>query len=1526
MLYIKFPVQYCQANQNLLKIVEGICMFKKHKKLISLATVFCFLFNVMVIYPQLAFASAKKDAPDQVIEKQELVSERTAYSKRYANPDGTITEEIYSTPIHYRGTQGNWLSIDNNLAPVPDNNFEFANKDNKVKFLFGKNTRSQSLVRFQAKNKWVDFRPVAASVYGTEIQQDNDVVNDVYGTIAEDTITYPNIFNNTSIAYKSCSQSLKESIILQQPTFNYFSFEIKLHKLNLLRSETGQLLLTDPESDATVAYFVTPYMQDDKGATSQAVSLSLREENDKTYMDLLADSSWLSSQERVFPVVIDPTIVLYDELDDTYVSSANPNTGYAGSNYLYAGNKAGFGTTRSFMSFILPSLPSSARIDQAYISVYQYLRSPPATTLNVYPQTQPWSSWSTRTWNTQPSVGSLAGTTTGNSTGYWNITITDLVKDWYNGVLANYGISLRLDNETQTALEFYSKEQGSNVPKLTITYTVDPIGQENFWTFSQDGVNMASGNLAFQKTDVSIPGRGEWTEFTRTYNSRSSYSGLTGYGWTSNWEIRLKVPPNGYGPITLVDADGTEHIFARRTDGNYTPPDGVYLQLVKNTDNTYTITGTDGTKNNFTSTGKLFSIVDTNGNTLSLNYDTNGQLQSVADASGRSTALTYHSGGKLWKMTDMANRVVEFGYDVNGNLTLVTDQAGKQTTYSYDSNHNLTAVTDPKGNKVNYNHDPTGDKVASSSKIITINGVPQTGTTTFQYFSGPRTTVTDAKGHVVTYDYNAYCNVTNISEDPSGLNHRTTYEYDTDNNLSRITDANTNAGINTGTYDYTWDTSGSLLTETNPLSQQSGYTYDSRNNLVLTTDPNNNSISFSYDAKNNNTEITDPYRQTAATWYDLYGNTTSQTNVLPANSNILVNQSFERDANADNWPDDWNKVTEPGKNATFGWSTVALSGARSVSIVNPTGWAYVATAQLYPIDSAKSYVLSTYVKADNLTSSAKLKVDACNSSGSALGQLESEPLSGTHDWTRLAIFITSDKLPAGTTQLKVNLGIYGSATGTAYFDDVQLEEVASLTTYSLVENSGFEKYTGNLPHNWSGGNLGAYDTVTTSNFYAGTASFKFQGASGVNKYLKHRVSLSGNQNSSYTVSGWSKAESASSSGGSYALEARVNYTDGTIGYFTNHVTKGTHDWEHIVATVQPVKAFNSIDIYCLYYNQAGYAYFDAIRFQEGKSITTFEYDSNKNYLTRSTNPLGYQANSSYDPVGNVTSVTDARNYTTTYSYNALNRLQSVTDPNNKVTAYGYDDNGNLASVTDANNHTTNYQHNEFDLLKSATDPLNRATSYGYDLVGNLSKILYPNGNAVEYGYNSVNRQVSISENSTQKWSFQYDPNGNRTRMTDIINSRDTTSTYNSANQLSLVSYPRGNQVSYNYDQAGNITGLMTTINSNNYTHNFTYDKLNQNIKVSSPNSTVEYLFDENGNIARVRKGNGSYAIQQYNSNGKIILLRNYAPNGNILSGFSYSYDANGNCTSIVYTRRNHPVPVRRPKPAHQGKLSGRESH
>ncbi|GAB6153977.1 hypothetical protein JCM17380_27270 [Desulfosporosinus burensis] len=549
-------------------------------------------------------------------------------------------------------------------------------------------------------------------------------------------------------------------------------------------------------------------------------------------------------------------------------------------------------------------------------------------------------------------------------------------------------------------------------------------------------------------------------------------AGIFGYSWFSNLETRLV--DAGTGPITLVDGDNTRHIFGEIAGGGYVAAGGIYLTLVKNGDATYTITQADGTKVNYNTSGKVASIVDT----TSFTYDGNGKLTTIQDASGRTTSLVYGTNGYVSSITDPANRTVAYEYDVNGNLTKVTDTAGKFTTYGYDATHNLTGITNPRNITTTVGYGAS-DRVANVNRPITIDGVSTTSTTNYVFdITNKVTTVTDGEGRRVDYTYNANGNIVQVTENPLDAQNKaiTTFDYDNNNNLTQVKDPNTNKISGTSAYIYTYDANGNITEVQLPENQRASNTYDTNNNLISATDYNRNTSSSSYDTKNNKTEATDPNLQTSATRYAANGNLLNYTNTMSAADNLIPNSGFELDNDANNWPDNWTKSTEPNKTATYAWSTTAKLGQKSVSVSNPTGWAIVGT-DLFPYTAGDKYVISGYVKTVATTNTAVVKLAFYDANNVWIDQQTAYQLKGTNDWTRVQAVI--DSVPANTAKIQLTVGL-NAGSGTAYFDGIQLEKGTTLSAYNLIDNSSLERDANadNLPDNWTtSGNLSVNDKM-----------------------------------------------------------------------------------------------------------------------------------------------------------------------------------------------------------------------------------------------------------------------------------------------------------------------------------------------------------------------------------------------------------------------------------------------------------------
>ncbi|MBM7616442.1 DNRLRE domain-containing protein [Alkaliphilus hydrothermalis] len=1482
-------------------------------KSISLILVFMMLFNLAgITYVDASATNERRSFHGQAKEKiqakigelpntppserMELTSKRTRYSTRYINPDGSFTEEIFLEPTYYQDpTTKEYKKINNRLNASARKSGKLENKSNDFNAFFSNASGTNELLSVEKNGRTIDFIPVGAKK--------------VNGKTTNNEILYQGIYSNVDFRYELQGSKVKEDIILHQYTGqNVFSFELKLKGYTVAQGEDGIIYFTNNKGEKEW-YFEPPFMLDANEKYSDDVKFTLRQEGGKTFVDVVAGVDFLENPDTKYPVIIDPTINNWDIMMDTFISNWYPSSSFSGATRFYTGYDSGYyGTMRSMVKFFLPSLPSDAHITSANFNAYQNGTNTDTVTVDLHRVTSDWTN--SVTWNTQPTIKSTAesGVTSNASGQYWQFYITQLVKDWYYGTQPNYGVMLKQSNETSNFRRFTSIESGSYTPRLTIDYTVEPIGQEDFWGYSKDGVNIASGNLVLQQGDLSIPGRGIPVGLTRTFNSRKNHvTGIFGNGWRSNYEAIIV--DTGSGPITLVDGDSTRHIFGQKIGGGYAPAGGIYLDLVKNADGTYTITQMDGTKINFNTSGKITTMVDTNNNTTTLNYSS-GRLVSVTDASDRITSLAYNANGFVSSVTDPANRVIQYQYDTEGNLTKVIDPEAKAITMAYGTDKSLTTVTDQRGVATTIGYD-TSNRVASISSPITIDGVATTSTTTYNYVSSTTTTMVDGEGRRIDYEYNSNKNMVQMTENPldSATMAVTTFVYDDNNNLVQITDANNNKKTEgKKSYVYQYDANGNVISVQLPEGQKSEFFFDDKNNQISESDPEGNISRSQYDDSNNQTASVDAAIQSTASRYFANGNQQYSFKNITSADNLNQNSSFELDADLNNQPDHWTNAVESGKTATFDWSSVSKYGNKSISISNPTGWAVV-SSDLIPYETGKNYVFSGNVKTDNTVGHATIKVDFFNDQGNWLGQKIANSITGTHDWTRLQAVV--DEVPVGTTQMKLVVSL-AAGTGTAYFDGVQIEKGSIASNYNLLENSGFERDSNNdgIPNQWTtSGNFTTNDKiytkadVTDENVLEGQHSFKITGESGKNKFIRQRINLSGGPNTKLTLSGWSRQVGANPNGGNYLMQVAINHTDGTVDWNNaNDFSKTETEWQHVAASVNvnATKNFSSIDVYYYYYNQTGTAYFDGTRLEVGDSVTSYNYDTRGNYTTSVKDGLGNTVSFGYDDGGNKTSITDGKLKTTYFAYDKRNLLTRVTDTKGGITSYSYDNAGNRTTITDARSKVTNYEFNEFNQISKIINPLNQVTRLEYDKNGNQTKLIYPKGDTISSSYNALNRLDKILYNGVQRFGYTYDANGNVTGITDTVPSKNQTITYDDNARLTKVETGTNNSIQYNYDLNSNITSLVKTAGATSITTGYSYNQLNQMVQLTRNGSNLaRFVYDEEGNIITTNRQNDSSTTSLFDEANRLKNITNFSRTGGILNRFTYSYDANGNRTNVV---------------------------
>jgi len=376
-------------------------------------------------------------------------------------------------------------------------------------------------------------------------------------------------------------------------------------------------------------------------------------------------------------------------------------------------------------------------------------------------------------------------------------------------------------------------------------------------------VNAATGNLILQFNDEQLSGLGQDLSHLRTYNSQGVIADDDADGW--RWQGERKVVLSGSrntagSTVTRTLGDGHQTVYA--WDGAaYTSSegDGANDSLIWNASSSRWV-WTDGSTRTveqyLDSTGRLASVTDAEGTSISYSYDALGRLASVKDSSGQELVLNYNVAGKLERLDTRTTtggaltRQVYYTYDTTGRLKTVstdltpagnsiTDGKVYTTTYAYDgTSQRIASISQSDGTSVAY----TYQLVGSDYRVASV--VDASGTSTFTYdLANRRTDVTNSLGQ------------------------QWSYFYDTANQLTQVlTPAVDGQRLSTS---YTYDTAGNVTSMTDGRGQTLNYGYDGNGNRVLERDALGNTLTRQFSASNqllNESRYTTPASFSEGVW------------------------------------------------------------------------------------------------------------------------------------------------------------------------------------------------------------------------------------------------------------------------------------------------------------------------------------------------------------------------------------------------------------------------------------------------------------------------------------------------------------------------------------------------------------------------------------------------------------------------------------------------------------------------------------
>ncbi|PGE85259.1 wall-associated protein [Bacillus pseudomycoides] len=1073
---------------------------------------------------------------------------------------------------------------------------------------------------------------------------------------------------------------------------------------------------------------------------------------------------------------------------------------------------------------------------------------------------------------------------------------------------------------TVSAYSSTSFPEGKMSEDATFQFTdaTQPLGVEDFWSTIEvigGKVTTFNGNFVMDETDFKLTGQGPDVVVDRTYNSQDTGKGLFGKGWFSSLEVNIKEASNG--DLLYTTGDKNTYRFRKVGENQYEAPTGIYLTVTKKSDGNYTVTDKDKNIIEFHKEGHLLSEKDSYNNTVQYKYE-NNKLVEVVDPSNRTIRFSYNQDGYMEEAVGPENRKVTFTYS-DGYLTMSTTPEGRKYRYGYE-NGKLTSIKDPKHTDEKPYQTIFGYE---NDKLVKITD-PVGKVTSLSYSPETREAIeTNPKGKKTSYTYNEAGNPAKQIVDIDNLKLMTEYTYRGNNLEKTITPKKQEESIK-------YDGNGNVTSVTDAMGTETAE-YNKNNDVVKVTDNENRTTTVAYKEANTAVSETDMASLTASvTHYDKYGNPIETSKSIGTGANLLQNPNFED--SLDKWTlFTYNDEAKMDK-GTFG----ALGGLGGVSSLKLTSkstsaeWGYVGAIQEVTLEPNKTYTLSGMMKTDALQKAdAFYNVQLFNANGQPLGDKNEwhsnrySNLQGTKDWTnRQLTFKTTNETRKAKIYLEVE-HTNASASGTVWFDKLQLEEGEVSSSFNPVTNSSFEDnksdgsitdWESNCPQNCTNNN------IRSEGFHGQDAIFLDRPTTDATNhgYLNKIVLNQKTDAKPITITAMSKSEGVENSkkekfSPDYSIWANVTYEDGSEKSFQGMFPTGTNDWNRSAVLLnfdnKPIKELNFSVVFRG--DNTGKVWFDDVRLIEGNVLTKNKYDAYGNVDT-TYDEEGRTTSFTYDMIGNKKTETDENGNTKSFDYNLDNQLKKITLKNGTSVDYKYDTNGNTTEklvTADGKLQVHTFDYDQDNKLKKFKDALQREINHEYDENGNKLKTTMPNGHILGWTYDTADRLVGVTRNDKEAFSFELDAHGQETKVKDYVNGIERGKEYDDADRIKKMTDSRGGNVDWTYHDKTNsksekLKEIKLQHGSHQSTISYEYNHLDQNKTVTEGTNAFRFDYDDHGNVRTYTAGNGSGSTFNYDQTGKVSDLvvgtKPYGEkSGETILFERYKYDKTGNRTEIA---------------------------
>ena len=1534
-------------------------------------------------------SSQAEKEPVIIGEVKELREENV---KHYKLSDGTYKAVVYSSPVHYEEA-GEWKDIDNRITvdgKSKENRYS-ANIDG-VEFSFPDKPTRNERIRINKNGKELSFGYIEEniSVLSSSEIISSDKKNTADGitektaeatVLSRDILKYNNISGLTDIEYELNSSMLKESIIVPSKQNEYvYKFSFDIGDLTPVIKDDGSILLIDKNNSDKLEYVITaPFMIDAKGLFSDSVTMTITPSGDEYILTVTADKEWLNDENREFPVIIDPTLVYkpdkINDIFDTYVDSGSPSVNHYLSSYSIIGHNS-LGTGRAYIKFNLPELPHCGVITNTTLGLIQMGYDPGNGVTNhiaVYESPSTSETYETLTWNNQPSLDSqpivdyTEFQSGSNGSVLYALDITKIAKKWFeNGT--NTGLFLASVNESSSwrSTIYTSNYTGYDVyPMISISY-IDNKGLEDYWSYEtldmgRSGtvyINEYNGLMTYVHQDIALGGNITALSAAHIYSNNHGNAAPYGYGFRLSAQENITLITEssskylydeGYRAY-LTDADGTAHFFKCKdnTTITYEFDDSLVFKEISGQAYNYELQYEDGSKRRYDSSGKLLSVIDRNGNTVTHTYDSSGRIYRITDAIGRSVTYTYDSSGYLSSMTDAAGRVTSYMYN-SGYLRRITYPDGKTTQLTYLSGK-LFNIKKADSAHISFlyssadraNHiELKGTDASVLKKInLTYNGANTTVTDTtgrklivgFDNM-GRAVSFMDKDGNISASKYNSGGNVNNTVAESSDmfsfsdnmlLNHSfennfNDWAYERTSGTSYLV-TQTQRHIGLKTLKMGLSSQGQIVIYQNVTDFDIGKEYTLSASVKITA-MGSGKTAIRIEGRNSSGTVissgtsdwlsaqNENWERIQASYTVPSGVTTLRVCIdLQGSSGTVFYDALQLEEASS--AGHYNLVINPGferysSNAFTSWTATGTVSASSGKVNtsqgacisgSPSGNArLVQDIVIGPTTAEKTLVFGAVAKADcaavsnkeNMPAKFGVLVELYN--GTTLTASKYAPYNA---YAIDTVQLISDSITAAANVNKLKLYLlYDKNVNTAYFDNIFLYIDNYGTSYSYNDDGKIIMQSNNagdaVSYTYDGIDIEKI-TVTKNGEETDSVTYEYDS--------KHNILNETTKNgiiTEYTYptnnKGMPTAVEVRDSGDS--LKSRVTYTY-TNSY--NYINITTDARGETVTTTYNANKDLLTSVTDANGNVTNYTYnsnndeLTRVYTTVGSATVDVSYSTDENGLLSSISQDGVSYNFTYDVFGRRTATKVGSQTLASYSYNSKKLLGSTTYGNGTVHSLTYDEADRI--IAEAYDGVTAYSYSyntEGYLGKTIDHSLGVTTYYDYDLVGRVTDVDSSDGVSSDFSYNDKNNIAgySVAKNNTVISKADYTYNDTSGLLTGVTTDNGT---YNS--------------FSYNYDGLNRLTSLSHAISGTSFNTNYAYtagtnsDTTGLVSSISYMNGsnkfmpTLGYTYDGNGNISKVTKNGTTHITYTYDSLNRLVREDNKDLNETV----TYTYDARGN--------------------------------